>query len=1253
MKKAKVRNLLIIGILCLFLFPIFVQEKVVIAAETKGISRLAGKDRFETAVEISKAGWSKGADTVIISRHDDYADALVSSTLARVKNAPILLTQTNSLNIKTKQEITRLRAKNIIVVGGKPAISDKVVSELKQIVSKVERIGGKDRFETAALIGDKLGNSSNEAIIVFGFNFPDALAIAPYAAKNGIPIYLTKKDKLPDVTYNKIKGKKKNYIIGSEEVISKAVADKIPNAQRIGGKDRFQTSAKIVKTLEDSVPDAFVATGENFPDALAGASLIAKLDSKLLLVKQNELPDSVKQEIISTNSSSFTILGSEKVVSKKVENELLSYVNKKLSLKVNRIYGIPKLEWTAIEGAVTYQVKRGSSADKLQVLADDMSESSYIDLNSKSNEQYYYNITAKKDGKIIHESNAVLVKADNDSDKDGISNEQESLYKTDMNKSDTDEDGLKDGEEVYSYNTNPLVKDTDKDRLNDGQEINLSGTNALKIDSDGNGVRDDLEDPDKDKISNYDEIALGSNPKLNDSDFDELSDKQELDYKTNLLNEDTDNDGFLDGNEILYKTNPLSADTDKDGIKDGKEIFPSTVNTSTIEKDERAIPSLEMKLNGENIGTVTISNVGNANPYLNKDIPGYISSPYQFYSPSKFDSAQMKFTIEKKLFDDPAIEPAIYYFNENTKLLELLPDQKVNQSAGTITVNVSHFSTYIVLNKKAVDNVWDKEMRPPHSGGESNVALAIGFALDSSGSMEWNDPDDIRKQTAKEFVDKLDNNDKAAVIDFDDYANVNIGLTNNKEEIKDAIDQIDSSGGTDLAEGMEASINELEDDNSKVKYIILLTDGQGYYDKNLTKKAKDLGIVVFTIGLGDDVDETLLKEIAEQTGGKYYHAQSSDDLDTIFDQTSEETVDLGNDKDKDGLSDYHEKRGIRTSVGEIKTDFDNPDSDGDLIKDGDELTYVDASDGNKGYFILNSNPTKKDSDNDTINDKSDPEPMLYNMTDRTLAIAAGLSYSNLNSKEGNTIGELISNKFPFPRAKESVKEIQNWSVIYGNDSGEGVIDMFTDNGLGSVAIKLSRMGKPDTIIYGLRGTEFDDDKLNDGITDLDGVLTRYTPQSNDAYSEYKSLIKDYPNAEFYLAGHSLGGRIVQDVFYKTFNRNESIFKTSIKKPLHAATFNALGYNITNYTLLENDVIKSIENKLSNYYYRGDLVGQGMGATSTAKRLGNDIGPWIAKDKNGKEITGKKTFGFIGKAVHGIDLWLDEPLLKGDNLDILD
>jgi hypothetical protein len=142
---------------------------------TTGITteRIYGDNRIDTAIALSKANFTK-ADTVVIARADDYPDALTASVLAKAVNGPILLSYPDRVNDKVLAEISRLGARNLLLIGGEEAMH----ASTAQAYAKgrnTERIGGKNRYDTAGLIADTITQRTGkktQAMIATGENFP-------------------------------------------------------------------------------------------------------------------------------------------------------------------------------------------------------------------------------------------------------------------------------------------------------------------------------------------------------------------------------------------------------------------------------------------------------------------------------------------------------------------------------------------------------------------------------------------------------------------------------------------------------------------------------------------------------------------------------------------------------------------------------------------------------------------------------------------------------------------------------------------------------------------------------------------------------------------------------------------------------------------------------------------------------------------------------------------------------------------------
>ncbi|WP_169525269.1 cell wall-binding repeat-containing protein [Pseudalkalibacillus hwajinpoensis] len=283
------------------------------------ILRIEGLNRFATAAKISKETFS-AAETVVIARGYDFPDALSGAPLAYQLNAPILLTKTDSLPKETADEIKRLKVTKAIILGGNNAISPSTADAIKALGLSVERISGENRYETSAKIAKRMGGDPAYAVVAYGRNFPDALAIAPYAAKMGYPILLVESDKIPTATSKALVGINDTIVVGGNQVITSKVYNNLPSPERISGENRFGTAAAVKANYYPDAKTAYLANGYGFADALTGSVLAGKQNAPLLLVKSNSIPPETTSAIKTVTD--FRILGGEAAINKSVEDML-------------------------------------------------------------------------------------------------------------------------------------------------------------------------------------------------------------------------------------------------------------------------------------------------------------------------------------------------------------------------------------------------------------------------------------------------------------------------------------------------------------------------------------------------------------------------------------------------------------------------------------------------------------------------------------------------------------------------------------------------------------------------------------------------------------------------------------------------------------------------------------------------------------------------------------------------------------------
>lgn len=292
-------------------------------SEKPEITRIYGDNRIKTAIKISEESYTS-ASTVIVARADDYPDSLGASVLAKQLKAPILLTKSGDLDKAVSDEIKRLKATDIIIVGGKAAVSEKVEKALNVFDNDIERIYGDNRYETSALIAKRvvgLAGKLEKAIIASGEDFADALAISPYAANKGQPILLVRKNTVDQKIKEMIKeiGIREVRIAGGTGRISEAVEKELPTiAKRYSGSDRYETAVLIAKDLFPGEKNIVLSRGDEFADALAVGPVAGSFPIPILLTRPKESPKVLLDYIKAANPDHITIVGGTSAVSEDV-----------------------------------------------------------------------------------------------------------------------------------------------------------------------------------------------------------------------------------------------------------------------------------------------------------------------------------------------------------------------------------------------------------------------------------------------------------------------------------------------------------------------------------------------------------------------------------------------------------------------------------------------------------------------------------------------------------------------------------------------------------------------------------------------------------------------------------------------------------------------------------------------------------------------------------------------------------------------
>lgn len=278
---------------------------------------IAGNTRIDTAIAASQEAFDDDeADTVVIATAYNWPDALGGAALAGAYDGPILLTKPDDLPSTVAAEIDRLGAEDAVILGGTAAVSVAVENELNAaLTGSVLRISGSNRYATANAVAAKtvqlLGTDyDGTAFAATGGKFPDALGASALAAAKSWPIYLVDpRYDLPATTRTSMQsaGVTDVIILGGTAVVSTTVETSLKSmvgtarVNRLAGADRYDTACVVAQYGVDHAGlfwnRAALATGQNFPDALAGGVLQGRSGSVILLTPAAALDDGVESKL--------------------------------------------------------------------------------------------------------------------------------------------------------------------------------------------------------------------------------------------------------------------------------------------------------------------------------------------------------------------------------------------------------------------------------------------------------------------------------------------------------------------------------------------------------------------------------------------------------------------------------------------------------------------------------------------------------------------------------------------------------------------------------------------------------------------------------------------------------------------------------------------------------------------------------------------------------------------------------------------
>lgn len=316
-RRSRLRSLATLGVLLL-----------VVGAGCSAVVVNEPGTRYGTAALLAEEAFPDGAEVALLATGRNFADALAAAPLSDRLDGPILLTARDRVPEETMGALEELDVTEVVLLGGPAAISEDVEETLSEEY-QVSRRAGDDRFETAASLAEEaFPDGADVALLATGENFADALAAAPLSASVDGPILLTARDRVPEETMAVLDdlGVREVVLLGGTAAITQRVRALLSvdhEVSRRAGADRFETAALLA---EEAFPGgaevALLATGEDFPDALAAAPLSAFHDGPILLTDRDRVPPSTSAALEELGVSEVILLGGTAAISDGVEDLL-------------------------------------------------------------------------------------------------------------------------------------------------------------------------------------------------------------------------------------------------------------------------------------------------------------------------------------------------------------------------------------------------------------------------------------------------------------------------------------------------------------------------------------------------------------------------------------------------------------------------------------------------------------------------------------------------------------------------------------------------------------------------------------------------------------------------------------------------------------------------------------------------------------------------------------------------------------------
>ncbi len=529
---------------------------------------------------------------------------------------------------------------------------------------------------------------------------------------------------------------------------------------------------------------------------------------------------------------------------------------------------------------------------------------------------------------------------------------------------DSDGDGIPDYLEE-EIGTNPNDPDSDGDGLNDMLEL-MIGYEPTLADSDGNGIFDGDEDFDYDGLSNISELNLGTEMLYEDTDYDNLIDGDEISvYGTNPLVFDSDNDEISDGDEILLGKNPSDS-------SDASIRLEQTMVQEINNVEDPAIASVEVTIELANPidNSLRIKDLYNIDIYTT-DLVGRVGSPISFECIESFNSAHVVIHYNEAALGDTQEENlGILWYDEESGFYIEQEQAVVDTANNTVTIDLSHFSTYVLVDLEVWNNIEPISYDVPVV--ERGVDYYFGFDLSQNMTMQ------ARSNAFTVFqslVNNMEDGDRVIIFYFDtNYVIDDLYYAGDTAEMNDVLNRVyNNLMGASLGGNYgslllpfqitEALINQSVNDIGNARALLIFTNDteQVHTTSNLNEMlyCKESGGFTTDFIITENINNsqwTFAWQYADETDSGYYKYPSCVAVNnSILNYRSVSGWDI--DHDSDGLPDFMEEQGMQATNGRVY--YSNSllaDTDSDNLSDSTEMgtKYIFSSDSN-GNITMSPN----------------------------------------------------------------------------------------------------------------------------------------------------------------------------------------------------------------------------------------------------------------------------------------------------------